>query len=109
MNQDNDCVYTPNGVGDQDSKRLHTERRWGPGQRKRLHTERRWGSGQRKRLHTERRWGSGQRKRPRTTTTQPLSLHEGHLASDSWWNRIAWPFVILSVTKHLSPAREILR
>ena len=37
MNQDNDCVYTPNGVGDQDSKRLHTERRWGPGQRKRPH------------------------------------------------------------------------
>jgi len=95
MNQDNDCVYTPNGVGDQDSKRLHTERRWGPGQRKRP--------------RTERRWGPGQRKRPRTTTTQPLSLHEGHLASDSWWNRIAWPFVILSVTKHLSPAREILR
>src|SRR6266581_991216 len=89
--------------------RLHTERRWGPGQRLRLHTEWRWGPGQRKRLHTERRWGSGQRKRPRTTTTQPLSLHEGHLASDSWWNRIAWPFVILSVTKHLSPAREILR
>ena len=94
MNQDNDCVYTPNGAGDQDSASVYTPNGVGDQDSKRL--------------HTERRWGPGQRKRPRTTTTQPLSLHEGHLASDSWWNRIAWPFVILSVTKHLSPAREIL-
>jgi len=37
MNQDNDCVYTPNGAGDQDSKRLHTEWRWGPGQQAPTH------------------------------------------------------------------------
>ena len=28
--------------------------------------------------------GTGQRKRPHTTSTRPLSLLEGHLASGSW-------------------------
>ena len=38
----------------------------------------------------------GQRKRPRTTSTQPLSLHEGHLAPDSWWNQYNVVMIMLS-------------
>jgi hypothetical protein len=37
----------------------------------------------------------GQRKRPHTTSTQPLSLREGHLASDNWWNPFPSPGYML--------------
>jgi hypothetical protein len=42
-------------------------------------------------------WGSqtkiatmtpGQRKRPHTASQQPLSLRDGNLAHESWWNPI---------------------